>query len=104
MAGHPHATSYFWVLFVFMSLATHNLIVAKAFRQIELYGCILRSDATQKDMVEFQMCVTEANGLKASSGGRWGRSVPSKRQDRVYNLALDLLDSDAGVSRYIPQS
>jgi len=43
----------------------------------QLYGCKLPGDASEKQIVAFQACVMQANGVKTGhgNGGRWGRSL-----------------------------
>lgn len=62
-------------------------------KAIRLYGCYLPHDPSPIEMVQFQSCIVQVNGITTGGGGRWGRDLRHQQQlhnsDDVMSLALD---------------
>lgn len=82
-----------------MATFSSNCLAALAFalvvmtntsaKAIRLYGCYLPHDPSPIEMVQFQSCIVEVNGITTGGGGRWGRDL--RRQGEL-NTGNDVME------------
>jgi len=57
-------------------------------RAIRLYGCYLPHDPSKIEMVQFQSCIVQVNGITTGGGGRWGRDLRRQQDGRPDDVMM----------------